>query len=391
MAVPRVLVMVLAGGSGSRLELLTEDRAKPAVPFGGSYRLVDFALSSCLHSGVEDVWVVQQSTPAELSQHLSNGRPWDLDRTDGGLMVVHPHQGDHREGFHTGTADALWKNAALVRDHDPEVLVVVSADAVYRQDYLDVALAHRDSDALLTAVTTRHDGDVTRYGVVEVSDGEVTGYAYKPDEPTGDLVTTEVFALTPGPVLDVLEELAEQVDDLGDLGDHLLPRLVADGEVREHRFDGYWQDVGTVQAYWRAHRDLLGEQPAFDLDDRGWPLLTRPGRQAPARVAAGAEVAESLLAPGCRVAGSVRGSVVSTGAVVEAGATVRDSVLLPGSVVRAGAVVERAVLDSDAQVGRDAVVGGPDDDADADVALVGRRALVGDGATVPPGGRLPHP
>lgn len=389
MAVPRVLVLVLAGGAGNRLELLTEERAKPAVPFGGSYCLIDFVLSNCLASGVPDVWVVQQNNPGSLSEHLANGRPWDLDRTTGGLMVVHPHQGDHRGGFHTGTADALWRTAALLREHDPEVLVVVSSDAVYRQDYLDVALAHRESGALLTAVTRRHDGDVTRYGVVQVEAGTVTDYAYKPDDPASDLITTEVFALTPGPVLDVLDRLADEVDDVGDLGEHLLPELVGMGEVREHRFDGYWQDVGTVQSYWRAHQDLLGAEPAFELDERDRPLFTQAGRHAPARLLTGAEVADSLLAPGARVAGAVSGSVLSTGVVVEQGATVVDSVLLPGSVVRSGARVERAVLDSGVEVCAGASVGGPGPDDD-DVALVGRGASVGAGDTVPAGGRFPE-
>ncbi|WP_380163656.1 glucose-1-phosphate adenylyltransferase family protein [Jannaschia sp. R86511] len=390
MSLPRVLVLVLAGGAGSRLELLTQDRPKPAVPFGASFRLVDFALSSCAHSGVSDVWVLQQHTPGPLSEHLANGRPWDLDRTRGGLMVVHPHEGDHREGFHTGTADALWKTATSLREADPEVVVLVSADAVYRLDYLDVALAHRDSGAAMTAVTVAHDGDNTRYGVVEVADGTVTGYAYKPEQPATDLIATEVFALSPGPVLDLLDELAQEVDDLGDLGDHLLPRLVADGSLREHRFTGYWQDVGTVEAYWRTHMELLGPRPPFDLDDPAWPLLTQPGRHAPAKVSARAEVADSLLGPGSSVRGTVRRSVLSTGVVVEAGAHVVDSVLLPGAVVRAGARVERAVLDSEVVVGRDAVIGGPGADDD-EVALVGRGAHVEPGTSVPPGGRLPAP
>lgn len=394
MSLPRVIVLVLAGGAGNRLELLTEGRPKPAVPFGASFRLVDFALSSSAHSGVTDVWVVQEHTPGPLSEHLANGRPWDLDRTKGGLLVVHPHEGDHRAGFHTGTADALWRTAPSLRDADADVVVVVSADAVYRMDYLDVALAHRSSGAMMTTVTVRHDGDNTRYGVVQVEDGWVSDYAYKPDEPVGDVITTEVFAMSPGPVLDLLDELAEEHDDLGDLGDHLLPRLVADRQLREERFEGHWQDVGTVHAYWRTHMELLGPRPAFDLDDPTWPLLTQPGRQAPSRVSAGAEVVDSLLGPGSSVRGTVHRSVPSTGVVVEAGATVVDSVLLPGVVVRSGARVERAVLDSEVVVGRDATVGGPasdgsggSDGSDEDVALVGRGAQVPEGGSVPAGGR----
>lgn len=388
MASPRVLVVVLAGGAGGRLELLTRHRAKPAVPYGGMVRLVDFPLSNCLHAGLSDVWVVEQFNPVSLADHLSSGRAWDLDRTAGGLLVLHPHRGGDREGWHSGTADALWRQAELIRQFDPASLVVVSADAVYRMDYEALAREHRERRAPLTIVTTRvAREDAGRYGVVQVAaDGRVRDYAYKPEQPASDVVSNEVFVFDPGPALDRLEELAARAGDEGldDLGTSLLPSLVADGAAVEHRHDGYWRDVGTVPAYWESHMDLVAENPPFDLHRPDWPIrTTRPGA-APARVAAGARVEQTLLSPGCTVAGTVRRSVLSPQVVVEAGAEVVDSVLLPGAVVRRGARVERAVLDDGVQIEAGAQVGGGDG-----VALVGLSARVGEGQVVPADGRYP--
>jgi glucose-1-phosphate adenylyltransferase len=374
---PRVLVLVLAGGAGSRLELLTDARAKPAVPYGGRYRLVDVPLSNALHAGLEHVWVVEQHHPVSLSDHLSGGRAWDLDRTAGGLLVLHPSRGDAREGWHGGTADAVWRQAPLVRELDPAAVVVVSADAVYRLDYDAVAQEHLEAGAAVTMVTTLVDpADAGRYGVVRAEGGRVVDYAYKPAHPASGLVANEVFVLDPGPVLQHLERLAER-GELGDLGDALLPELVDRGEVREHRFDDYWRDLGTVEAYWSAHADLVAPEPPFAPDDPAWPLVSTPGREGPARLLPGAQVSDSLLSPGCRVAGEVVRSVLSPRVVVERGAHVRDSVLLPGTVVRAGAVVERAVVDG-AEVRPGAHVGGA-----GAVSLLGQGAVV-DGA--PPAG-----
>lgn len=388
---PRVLVLVLAGGAGGRLELLTEQRAKPAVPYGGTYSLIDIPLSNCLHSGIADVWVVEQHNPASLADHLSNGRPWDLDRSSGGLLVLHPHLGAGKAGWHSGTADAVWRQAGLIREHGPDALVVVSSDAIYRLDYRDVVDAHLDSGAAVTMVTTEVDpDDAARYGVVQVDGGRVADYAYKPDDPASTLVANEVFVFDPSRALDLLDELADELDEdddgLGDLGDALLPRLVSDGAAREHRFDGYWRDLGTVPAYWQAHQELVAPEPPFVPDLDGWELVSARHHRAPARVRSGAIVVDSLLPAGSDVAGTVERSVLSPGVVVEAGAVVRDSVLLSDVVVRAGAVVERAVLDDGVDVGADARVGG-----DGDIALVGRRERLDPGAVVPAGGRVPEP
>jgi glucose-1-phosphate adenylyltransferase len=387
----RPLVVILAGGAGGRLELLTRDRAKPAVAFAGTHRLIDFPLSNCHNSGLQDVWISQQFNPISLSDHLANGRPWDLDRTDGGLLTLHPRQGhDDRTGFQQGTADGLWRFAPLIREFAPDALLVLSADAVYRLDFDALISEHMGTGADLTMVTTEvAPEDAGRYGVVQVDGGVVREYVYKPDEPDGNLIANEIFVFRPAALLDTLEELADAAGDEGleDLGDEALPRLVAGGGVREHRFDGYWRDVGTVPAYWESHQELLGDEPPIDLDDPAWPILTHAvDNRAPARVTGDARVVASLLAPGSHVAGTVERTVVGRGAVVEAGAVVRDSILLPGTVVRAGATVERTILDDGVEVGADATVGA----AGGDIALVGCGVTVDAGATLPAGARFPE-
>jgi glucose-1-phosphate adenylyltransferase len=390
MALPRILVLVLAGGAGGRLELLTENRAKPAVPFAGVYRLIDFSLSNCEHSQIADVWISVQFHPTSLSEHLSNGRPWDLDRTSGGLMTLPPFQGTERGGWASGTADALWRQAELIRAFDPDALVVVSADAVYKLDYREVADGHLGSGAEVTMVTTEVAADdASRYGIVQVrGDGRITDYEYKPDKPATTTATNEVFVFSPKATLDRLEALEDEVGEEGleDLGTHLLPAQTKDGLARAHRLEGYWRDVGTVPAYWQAHRDFLSEEPPIDLDEASWPIHTRGGRHSAARILKSAVVDESLISGGTRVAGEVRGSVLSPGVVVEPGATVVDSVLLPGVRVRSGASVTRAVLDDGVDIGKQAVVGG-----DGDITLVGRRARVGAGTEVAAGARYPEP
>jgi glucose-1-phosphate adenylyltransferase len=387
---PRILVLVLAGGAGGRLELLTEHRAKPAVPFAGVYRLIDFPLSNCQHSQIADVWVSVQFHPTSLSDHLANGRPWDLDRTAGGLLTLPPFQGTDRGGWHTGTADSLWRQADLIREFAPDALVVVSSDAVYKLDYREVAEAHLESGAEVTMVTTEVAADdASRYGIVQVGGGgTVTDYAYKPDEPASTTATNEVFVFSPDTTLERLEALGEAAgeDGLEDLGSQLLPDQTRDGVARAYPLQGYWRDVGTVPAYWEAHQDFLADEPPIDLDDPAWPVRTRGGRHSAARLLGSAVVERSLVSGGTRVAGEIRGSVLSPGVVVEEGATVVDSVLLPGVRVRAGATVTRSVLDDLVEVGRDAVVGG-----DGEITLVGRWAVVDPGSELTAGARLPDP
>lgn len=295
MKYPRVLALILAGGKGSRLGALTERRAKPALPFAGTYHLIDIPLSNLLHSGLPHVWVVQQYLPNSLNDHLANGRPWDLDRTHGGLRVLPPYQGAEGEGFAEGNADALYRQRKLIREFAPDLVLVLSADHLYTLDYRDVLERHLAGDAALTMVTTKvNKREASRFGVVETDGERVTGFAYKPEEPATDTVTAEVFLYTTEALLGTLEALAEEGETLSDYGDSLIPRLVERETVLAHPLPGYWRDVGTVQSYWEGHMDLLAGK-GLDFDDPAWPILSDSPQRLPARIERGAELDLSLI------------------------------------------------------------------------------------------------
>ena len=411
-----VLAVVLAGGEGGRLDVLTEERAKPAMPFAGVYRLIDFALSNCVHSGISDVWVIEQYQPHSLNEHLSNGRPWDLDRTYGGLQVLPPYQrreddGDE-SGFSEGNADALYRHRRFLRECRPEIVLVLSADHIYKLDFGEVIARHRERKAAVTAVTTRVPrNQAGRFGVVQVDgDGRITDFAYKPEEPTSDLVTTEVFAYDARKLLSTLDDLAREAGDdqgssLKDFGHELIPRLVSEGSAWEYRMEGYWKDVGTVDSYFEAHMDLLAPEPGLVLDDPEWPILTLGHQRLPARIAESARIEESLISPGARVAGRVVHSVLGPGVVVEQGAVVRDSILLDEVTIRSGATVQCAILDVRVQLGEGSAVGGSEGGVQtgprrqriSDITLVGQKMHIPPGVRIPagarvkPGSRLNHP
>lgn len=370
---PRILAIVLAGGAGGRLGALTDHRAKPVMPVGGSFRLIDIPLSNLHHSGISDVWVMEQYQPKTINDHLRNGRPWDLDRTRGGLLVLPPFSGGTGEGFAEGNADGLLRQATSIRDFAPDLVLVLSSDHLYRLDYRDVVATHLDSGAALTMVTVDFDGDASAHGVVAVDDdGRVTDFAYKPEEPRTRIVTTEIFLYTAATLLDALEHLEDTEDGLGDYGHHLVPHLVGQGSVVEHRLEGYWRDLGTPTNYLRAHLDLVDGE-GLDLSDPDWPILTEPSELVPAFIGDGAVVGSSLIAPGARVHGTVRRSVVGSGATVEAGAVVENSVLLNRVRVKAGALVRNAIVDSDAVVDGERLGAAPDEPA-----VVGRDGLIDD-------------
>lgn len=399
---PRVLGIVQAGGKGSRLDVLTRERAKPALPFAGSYRLVDLALSNLANSGISDVWVSVQYAASSLDAHLAGGRPWDLDRTRGGYRRLVPEQGrtESVEGFSSGNVDDLLQMSSQIRELGPDVVVAMSADQVFRLDLRAVVAEHLERGAEATLVTTEvSKREASHKTVVEVDrDGVVTGLDDKPSSPASGLISAEVFVYDAAVLLEELQAMrAERAQEdpgleegMGDFPDHLLPRLVARGRVRTHPLGGYWRDLGRPSSYLAAHRDLT--RGAVDVfDDPGWPMMSRADVVPPANVREGAELADAVLASGCEIHGTVRRSVLGPGCVVEAGAVVEDSVLMSGARVERDAHVAAAVVDEGVTVGRGARVGAVPARwpvSDGAVVLVGRDSVVGAGVELEPGARL---
>ncbi|GAA2002439.1 NTP transferase domain-containing protein [Nakamurella flavida] len=386
---PRVLCIVLAGGQGSRLGPLTVGRAKPSLPVGGHYRLIDIALSNAAHSGLGHVWVLQQYEPHLLDEHLAGGRPWDLDRTRGGFRTLPPYQGQDQDGFAQGNASALLQNWPVIEALDPDVLVVCSADHLFRLDHRPVITEHLESGNEATIVTTTvpRAADAARALVVRSDGGRVTAVDNKPDEPAGREVGTEVFLYSPAALAEHLSALTAAGGELGDYGDRLIPSMVDGGRVGAVRHQGYWRDLGTPESYLDGQLDLLRDRPALRLDDEDWPMLTSMPIRSPARVRSGAELERAWLSPGADVAGSVVNSILGPGVRVEAGAHVQDSVLMHDVVIRAGARVERSVVAENASVGRDARVGSNTADEPVPV-LIGARRRVAAGAVLEPGATL---
>ena len=397
-----VLALVQAGGSGGRMDVLTRERAKPTLPFAGVFQLVDFPLSNLANSGITDVWLSVQFQGAGLGEEVANGRPWDLDRNRGGLRLLMPQQGTggtDEEGFAKGNADELYRFRDQVVADGPELLVVMSADHLYRFDLTEALDTHRRTGAECTIVTTEVPVEEAGDHATVVADGEgrVTGFAYKPDEPATGTVATEIFVYDPAVLVEVLEELhrelgaeADEGDTgLGDYGEHLVPRLVDRGRTFAHAMPGYWKDLGQPHKYLAAHHDVLTDDLGV-LGDLDWPILSHQQQRPAARVLEGGRISDSLVSPGSCVGGTVIRSVIGPGVVVEEGALVRDSVVFRDTRVGAGARLDWAIVDQDCVIGAGAEIGSPDTDpGDPDaIVLIGRRSTVGASVTLEQGARL---
>ncbi len=351
----RLLAIVLAGGEGERLSLLSGVRAKPAVPFAGKYRIIDFTLSNCVNSDIDDVVVLTQYNPHSLNNHLGAGRPWDLDRTTGGIRIMQPFISRNRGAeWYRGTADAVLQNIEMLRSSDADTVVVLAGDHIYKMDYQPFVAQHRRKRADVTIAVKRVPlGEAHRFGILALNDNdEVVDWQEKPKQPKSDLASLGIYVFSKKALLEWMSE------DRIDFGAHVIPAMLEGGaRVFGYRFEGYWQDVGTIDSYWRAHMDLLDDHPALDLYDRDWVIHTRSEERAPARIGPTANVHRSLISHGCQIAGTVERSVLSPGVRVDPGAIVRDSVILFDTVIRAGAVVDRAILDKNVSVGPNAVIG----------------------------------
>jgi len=382
--VPSVLTLILAGGEGERLSILSEVRAKPGVPFGGKYRIIDFALSNTVNSGLSDVAVLTQYAPRSLIDHIGVGRPWDLDRSHGGVALLQPYLGRGRaRDWYRGTADAVLQNIEFIADRNPELVLVLAGDHVYKMDYRPFIQQHRERGADVTvAVRTVPIGEAHRFGIIETdATGRVTAFIEKPLAPRSNLVSMGVYVFTWRSL--VAELQPERID----FGREVLPAMVAAGRrVDAYEFGGYWEDVGTVESYWRTSLDLLGDNPGIELNDLGWLIYTKSEERPPARIGPDARVSRSMVSHGCVVEGSVEHSILSPGVRIGRGATVRDSIVMFDSIISDGATLDRVIVDKNCVVGRNAVIGDGDDlrpNRDEPERLYAGITLVGKKARVP--------
>ena len=384
-----VLTLILAGGEGERLSILSQVRAKPGVPFGGKYRIIDFALSNAVNSGLTDVGILTQYAPRSLIDHIGVGRPWDLDRSRGGVALLQPFIGRGRaRDWYQGTADAVMQNLDFIEDRSPELVLVLAGDHVYKMDYRPFIDQHRDRSADVTCAVRRVPiEEAHRFGIIATdTDGRITDFIEKPPNPPANLVSMGVYVFTWPLLRDLLS--AERVD----FGRDVLPWMVAGGRrAFAYEFGGYWQDVGTIESYWQTSLDLLSDAPGIELNDRGWLVYTKSEERPPARIGPDAVVTRSMISHGCVVEGSVDHSVLSPGVRVEAGATVRDSIVMFDATIGEGAVIDRAIVDKEAVIGAGARVGVGDDMKPnrteperlaSGITLVGKRARVPRGVAI---------
>lgn len=386
-----VSTIILAGGEGSRLGVLTAKRTKPAVPFAGKYRIIDFALSNCVNSGLFDVMILAQYRPHSLIEHIGAGGPWDLNRDLwGGVRIYSPYRSRENADWYVGTADAVQQNFLFIKDRRPERVLILSGDHIYRMNYADLIRAHVEAEAAATLATIEvTPEEAPRFGIVDSDDrGWATSFVEKPQDPTPGAGNMGVYVFEYDVLDRVLLEDRDLEDSAHDFGKNILPRMIERGEkVYTWPYRGYWRDVGTLESYWEAHMDLLSHPPAYDLNDLGWLIHTRSENRAPARLGE-ASITNSLLTHGCVVDAQavVERSVLGPGVRVEQGAVVRDSVVLNDTVIGRGAVVERAIVDKRATIGDGARVGAM---AEA-LAVVGKGSELPDGFVVKPGGEVGH-
>ncbi|HET90040.1 MAG TPA: glucose-1-phosphate adenylyltransferase [Chloroflexi bacterium] len=355
----RTLAMILAGGAGSRLSALTQKRAKPAVPFAGKYRIIDFTLSNCSNSGIFNVGICTQYRPRSLNDHIQSGWAWDLDRLTGGVTLLQPYIGSHDADWYHGTVDAIYQNMDFIRRQRADVVLILGGDHVYKMDYDVLVSFHLDHEADLTIATVRvSPEEASRFGILEVKDEyRVIGFEEKPRQPRGNLGSMGIYAFN----VDVLDEVLtadhSRPGSDHDFGGDVIPRMIQTHRVYALPYHGYWVDVGTIEAYWQAHMDLLVDEPRLNLLDREWVIHTRSEERPPVHLRNGALVKQSLITDGCVVAGSVEHSILSPGVQIRPGAVVRHSVIMTDAVIEEHATVDHAILDKRVRVGAGAYVG----------------------------------
>ena len=383
------VAMLLAGGQGSRLYTLTEKTAKPAVPFGGKYRIIDFPLSNCINSGIETVGVLTQYQPLELNDYIGNGRPWDLDRSYGGVHVLSPYQQIKGTEWYKGTANAIYQNINFIDRYNPEYVAVLSGDHIYKMDYNKMLKFHKEKDAACTiAMLEVPWEEASRFGLMFVNDdGSISEFEEKPKNPKSNKASMGVYIFTWSKLRQYLIDDENNPDSGNDFGHDVIPAMHENGErMFAYKFDGYWKDVGTIDSLWEANLDLLNPKVDLDLSDDSWKIYSRNPIAPPHFVSANAKLENSMVGEGCYIGGEVDYSVLFSNVTVEEGAKVRYSIVMPGTTIKAGATVEYSIIAENAVIEEGAKVGlSPEESANRDdwgVTVIGEKVTIGKGATV---------
>lgn len=364
------VAMLLAGGQGSRLGILTAKMAKPAIPYGGKYRIIDFPLSNCTNSGIDVVGVLTQYQPLELNAYIGSGSPWDLDLAHGGVYVLPPYVKGKQGEWYSGTANAIYQNVGFIEQFSPEYVLILSGDHIYKMDYNAMLRYHIEKQADATiAVRDVPWEEASRFGIMNTrDDGEIYEFEEKPAKPKSNKASMGVYIFTWEKLRKYLQEDAEKPGSANDFGKNIIPNMLGDQQAMyAYSFEGYWKDVGTIESLWEANMDLLQMPMPIDLYDTKWRIYGRNPGMAPHFIAEGATVGNSLITEGCEIYGHVERSVVFAGVKVMPGASVVDSVVMPGAVIERGAVVQRAIIAENAVIGAGAVIG----ETSGNIAVVG--------------------
>lgn len=374
------IAMLLAGGQGSRLGALTSKIAKPAVSFGGKFRIIDFSLSNCYNSGIDTVGVLTQYRPYLLNTYVGSGEAWDLDERGAGVSILPPYATQEGGSWYAGTADAVTQNIGYIREHDPAYVLILSGDHLYRMDYRKMLKSHIEHGADLTvSVMPVPWEEASRFGIITKDDDDrIVKFTEKPEKPNSNLASMGIYIFSTDVLLNALEEDALDARSSHDFGKDIIPKLLEnDGRLYCYEFHGFWKDVGTISSFHETSMDLLGENPEFDLYDKSFPIMSNITTRPPHYIGPEARVDDCLISNGCKVFGTVRHSILSTDAVVDERAVVEDSVLLPGARVKAGAHVVRAILGENSVVEEGVKLGSVD--ATKDTAVVENDVVIGKG------------
>ncbi len=381
------VAMLLAGGQGSRLYALTTKIAKPAVTFGGKYRIIDFPLSNCVNSGIDTVGVLTQYQPLVLNEYIGNGQPWDLDRSFGGVHILSPYQAKNRSDWYKGTANAIYQNLYFLKTFMPEYVLILSGDHIYKMDYSKMLDFHKENNADCTIATISvPKQEASRFGIVITDEnGQIKEFEEKPKKPRSNLASMGIYIFTAEKLYKYLEEDDKDSSSSKDFGKNVLPAMLNAGErIFAYTFEGYWKDVGTVNSLFEANMDLLGDKPTLDLSDANWRIHSRNPIAPPHYVGKNGVVLNSIVSLGCEIDGIVENSILSSNVVVEEGATIKNSIIMSGTVVKSGATVVHSIVDENVVIGENALVGG-ETNGKCDIAVVGRNYILKDNEVVEPG------